>query len=208
VPYDSKFVIYSEALNSGFDNLPFGVPTRLRCLKDGQVYRSGFVVGYDEIEKFETRIFAHPKVDNSVCLERTHFMGPCAFYLTPFRSPRHESLSVLGGGHPQPARDVENHVESKSDIERPRWFPCLFRDEVRKRDNLECQECKRQGKVFTIKSELNKRKRLDVDHIKELEDYPELCLAIENLETLCIRCHNKKHNRYQKKESKWNDECW
>ena len=83
-----------------------------------------------------------------------------------------------------------------------------IRDEVRKRDNLECQECKRQGKVFTIKSELNKRKRLDVDHIKELEDYPELCLAIENLETLCIRCHNKKHNRYQKKESKWNDECW
>jgi len=82
------------------------------------------------------------------------------------------------------------------------------RDEVRKRDNSECQECKRQGKVFTIKSEPNKRKRLDVDHIKELEDYPELCLTMDNLETLCIRCHNKKHNRYQKKESKWNDECW
>jgi len=82
------------------------------------------------------------------------------------------------------------------------------RNEIRKRDNDECQECKRQGKVFTYKSEPGKRKRLDVDHIKELEDYPELSLTMDNLETLCIRCHNKKHNRYQKQEPKWNDECW
>ncbi|RHW38711.1 HNH endonuclease [Lysinibacillus yapensis] len=83
-----------------------------------------------------------------------------------------------------------------------------IRNEVRKRDNNECQECKRQGKVFTNKSEPDKRKRLDVDHIKELEDYPDLCLTMDNLITLCIRCHNKKHDRYQKKESKWDDERW
>lgn len=83
------------------------------------------------------------------------------------------------------------------------------REEVRKRDNYECQECKRQGKVFTNNSEPDKRKRMDVDHIKELEDYPELCLSMENLELKCIRCHNKKHNRYQKKENKWAaDEQW
>ena len=80
------------------------------------------------------------------------------------------------------------------------------RSEVRLRDNNECQECKRQGRVFTNKSEPGKRKRLDVDHIKELADYPELCLTMENLETLCIRCHNKKHDRYQK--NKWDDEQW
>lgn len=82
------------------------------------------------------------------------------------------------------------------------------RIEVRKRDNDECKECARQGKVYTNKSEPDKRKRLDVDHIKELEDHPELCLTLDNLETLCIRCHNKKHDRYQKQEPKWNDECW
>ncbi len=82
------------------------------------------------------------------------------------------------------------------------------RNEVRNRDNNECQACKRQGKVFTNKSEPDKRKRLDVDHIKELEDYPELCLTMDNLETLCLRCHNVKHNRYVKKENKWNDEQW
>jgi len=80
------------------------------------------------------------------------------------------------------------------------------RSQVRARDNNECQECKRQGKVFTNKSEPGKRKRLDVDHKRELEDYPELCLTMENLETLCIRCHNKKHDRYQK--NKWDDEQW
>ncbi|MER2111175.1 MAG: HNH endonuclease [Solibacillus isronensis] len=83
-----------------------------------------------------------------------------------------------------------------------------IRNEVRKRDNHECQECKRNGRVFTDKSEPDKRKRMDVDHIKELEEYPELCLTMENLELVCIRCHNSKHNRYQKKESKWNDERW
>ena len=84
-----------------------------------------------------------------------------------------------------------------------------IRKEVRKRDNNECQECKRNGKVFTNKSEPGKRKRLDVDHLKELEDYPELCLTMENLELKCIRCHNLKHGRYQRKENKWShDERW
>lgn len=79
---------------------------------------------------------------------------------------------------------------------------------ARERDNNECQECKRQGKVFTNNNEPDKRKRLDVDHILELETHPELCLTLSNLETLCIRCHNKKHNRYQKREPKWDDERW
>jgi len=84
----------------------------------------------------------------------------------------------------------------------------LTRSEVRARDNDECQECKRQGKVFTNKSEPGKRKRMDVDHIKELEEHPELCLSMDNLELKCIRCHNAKHGRYQKKEPKWDDEKW
>lgn len=85
----------------------------------------------------------------------------------------------------------------------------ITRHQVLERDNYECQECKRKGKVFTNKSN-NKKKRLDVDHIKELATHPELAFDMENLETLCIRCHNKKHNRwkYTKKENKWDDERW
>ncbi|GLO64740.1 MULTISPECIES: HNH endonuclease [Bacteria] len=84
------------------------------------------------------------------------------------------------------------------------------RQRILERDNYECQECKRQGRVYTDKHDPDKHKRLDVDHIKELEDYPELALDDDNLETLCVRCHNKKHNRFkhQYKKPKWNDEWW
>lgn len=91
-----------------------------------------------------------------------------------------------------------------------------LRKQVKKRDNYECQECKRNGRVqidTNDYSEKAKRKKimLVVDHIKELEDYPELALDIDNLETLCVNCHNKKHGRvfkFKYKEPKWNDERW
>src|SRR5690625_2439374 len=86
-----------------------------------------------------------------------------------------------------------------------------LRQFILERDNYECQECKRKGYV-TLTDE-SKHKTLDVDHIKELEDYPELAFEPDNLETLCIRCHNRKHNRFQgwfkKKPNKWeHDERW
>jgi 5-methylcytosine-specific restriction enzyme A len=88
------------------------------------------------------------------------------------------------------------------------------REEVRKRDNYECQECKRLGKVFIDTYEYSvkaKRKKIKlvVDHIKELEDHPELALDTDNLETLCVKCHNLKHGRsFEYKQPKWNDEKW
>ena len=90
-----------------------------------------------------------------------------------------------------------------------------LREEVKKRDNYECQECKRQG-IVSIDvyeySESAKRKKIKlvVDHIKELEDYPELALEMKNLETLCVKCHNIKHDRwFQGKVNKWrDDERW
>ncbi|WP_277674556.1 HNH endonuclease, partial [Piscibacillus halophilus] len=52
-----------------------------------------------------------------------------------------------------------------------------------------------------------------VDHIKEIEDYPELALEEDNLQTLCVNCHNYKHGRYVdfslwRKKPKWDDEWW
>lgn len=87
---------------------------------------------------------------------------------------------------------------------------------IKKRDNYECQECKRQGKVTIDTNELSesaKRKKIQlvVDHIKELEDYPELAFDEDNLETKCVQCHNKKHNRAwnESKPNKWaDDEKW
>lgn len=80
---------------------------------------------------------------------------------------------------------------------------------VLERDNYECQECKRQGRVYTDKHDPDKHKRLDVDHIKEIYTHPHLALDEENCETKCVRCHNKKHKRWQqKKENKWDDERW
>ncbi|MEY8515169.1 MULTISPECIES: HNH endonuclease [Lactococcus] len=75
------------------------------------------------------------------------------------------------------------------------------RKQVLKRDNYECQWCKAEGRVTTAKTAT-----LEVDHIKELQYYPELALEPSNLRTLCHDCHNKRHNR--QKERKFDDECF
>nr|WP_259544984.1 HNH endonuclease signature motif containing protein [Heyndrickxia oleronia] len=70
------------------------------------------------------------------------------------------------------------------------------------RDNYECQSCKRRGKYS---------KAQNVHHIKEVKEYPELALELDNLESICIRCHNLEHKRLEKyvKKNKWaNDERW
>lgn len=65
-----------------------------------------------------------------------------------------------------------------------------LREEVKKRDNCECQACKRQGFLTVDTNEFSesagrKKIQLVVHHIKELEHHPELALEIDNLETLC-----------------------
>lgn len=80
------------------------------------------------------------------------------------------------------------------------------------RDNYECQQCKREGLVTidSVKSPGEKKTIvLNVHHIKEVEDYPELALELDNLETLCVFHHNLIHNKgFKPQEPKWNDEKW
>ncbi len=91
------------------------------------------------------------------------------------------------------------------------------RDAIMRRDHFECQRCKAMGKVALDEYELNKNNRkkikLVVHHKKELANYPELSLDDENLETLCVECHNEIHGRSfsanpKIKNSKWDDEKW
>jgi 5-methylcytosine-specific restriction enzyme A len=75
---------------------------------------------------------------------------------------------------------------------------------IKKRDNNECQMCKRKGKYARAQN---------VHHIKELKDYPELAYEEDNLESLCISCHNEEHpeklEKFKRQEPKFfNEERW
>lgn len=74
----------------------------------------------------------------------------------------------------------------------PEWRKT--RKEVLERDHYECQWCAAEGKLTNTK--------LEVDHIKELEYYPELALELDNLRTLCKFHHNQRHERFEFKSSK------
>lgn len=82
-----------------------------------------------------------------------------------------------------------------------------MRNYIRKRDNQECQECKRNGRVTTYADS-----RLIVDHIIELEIRPDLRLKPSNLEVKCFDCHERKHGRMFEgsngKTNRWEDDEW
>ena len=100
--------------------------------------------------------------------------------------------------------------------DRKRFYKSLAwqvtRKKVLERDNYECQHCKLNGRVTINEHKPDKHKVLDVDHIKSLEHYPHLAFDMDNLQTLCVKCHNAKEGRFvkwQRKPSKWDgDEYW
>lgn len=64
------------------------------------------------------------------------------------------------------------------------------RQEILARDHYECVKCRDEGKTTTMADSI-----LDIDHILELKEYPELAMDNENLQTLCRYHHNKKHGK-------------
>lgn len=62
-----------------------------------------------------------------------------------------------------------------------------LRQSAIKRDNHECQMCRRQGKYHKVNN---------VHHIKEVKLRPDLALDLNNLICLCIDHHNEVHERY------------
>lgn len=81
-----------------------------------------------------------------------------------------------------------------------------LRQKALKRDNSECQLCKAAGKYHAAEN---------VHHIKEVKTHPELAMTLDNLQCLCIKCHNDVHERHsilsehKKKEPLFtNEERW
>lgn len=95
---------------------------------------------------------------------------------------------------------IDNDKLSKFYTSKTIWRP--KRAEILKRDNYECQECKKLGKYSAATT---------VHHIKHLKQYPLLALTDSNLESVCDECHNilhpEKHKNYIPKEP-INKERW
>jgi len=87
-----------------------------------------------------------------------------------------------------------------------------LRQRALERDNYECQECKRLGKIHVDSKKVEGERKsieLNVHHIKEIEFWPELALDLNNLETLCLHHHNLIHDRrFTPQVIKWDDERW
>ena len=76
------------------------------------------------------------------------------------------------------------------------------RKEILKRDNFECQKCKKKGLFFKAEC---------VHHIKHLRKVPSLGLTDSNLISLCNICHNEEHPEKFNQERKIkfiNQERW
>ncbi len=71
------------------------------------------------------------------------------------------------------------------------YWRFVITPKILERDDYECQECKKEGKI-TIKKH---KKKLDIHHKKELKEYPELAYDFNNLETVCIMHHNILDNK-------------
>jgi 5-methylcytosine-specific restriction enzyme A len=115
-------------------------------------------------------------------------------------------VSMDGSTHDTPTLSYKTKEEKRRFYNSSRWSK--VRLEALARDRYECVWCRDKGRV-TTKEHIT----LEIDHILEIETHPHLALDLDNLRTLCRRCHNKRHNRLQfrpkKKPNKWaNDECF
>lgn len=76
---------------------------------------------------------------------------------------------------------------------------------ILERDLYECQDCKarlskanRDG-IILSGDDRKIRRAVEVHHIKELKERPDLALEDDNLISLCTQCHNIRHGRNPKR---------
>ncbi|WP_445505809.1 HNH endonuclease [Niallia sp. 03091] len=89
--------------------------------------------------------------------------------------------------HKQHVNKTYNRNRYRSNFDYVKFYNSKEWKAVRKlaigRDKGLCQECKRNGYIKPFYA---------VDHIKRVDDYPELKLDLNNLQCLCFKCHNIK----------------
>jgi len=96
----------------------------------------------------------------------------------PSRIPYHRSVNMTNDS------EAYSRSEKRQEMQRfyhsPRWrrLRAAFLAE-----NPLCLECAQAGRVEAA---------VDVHHIKERADYPDLAFEWSNLEPICKRCHNAK----------------
>lgn len=73
---------------------------------------------------------------------------------------------------------LKTYFRPSAAVQRDKRWPAL-RLAAKRRDGFKCVQCSARG-------------RLEVDHIKPVRTHPELSFTLENLQTLCIRCHSAK----------------
>lgn len=77
-----------------------------------------------------------------------------------------------------------------------------IRKRALERDHYECQRCAKHGRY---------RSAQNVHHLQEVKLRPDLALDINNVESLCIKCHNEVHDkrkRIDKRKPFVNIERW
>lgn len=91
-----------------------------------------------------------------------------------------------------------------------------LKEEVKKEQHYECQECLKQG-ILTTEEDEN---TLTVHHVQFVKKHPELALSkfyyyqgiqYRNLIVVCFDCHNKLHHRFNYKHNnkkQLNEERW
>ena len=78
-----------------------------------------------------------------------------------------------------------------------------LRDERKMLDHYECQWCANEGYVNVGKDP--ERGVLEVDHILEVSERPDLAYDFDNTRTLCKYHHNQRHHRFQFKSNNKNN---
>lgn len=78
--------------------------------------------------------------------------------------------------------EMLEQIESGAIYRSRRWRK--FRQSVMARDEYQCQECKRYGRIKQAET---------VHHIKHADEAPELFYDMSNCVRVCKDCHNKLH---------------
>lgn len=92
------------------------------------------------------------------------------------------------------------------------------RIQILERDRHECQDCRQRlqnavnNRIRLETDERKIRKAVEVHHIIELNERPDLALEDDNLISLCTQCHNIRHGRevkrFARKKKPVSEERW